>query len=353
MHDPVYSFITHGESTLGALIPDEESDAPQNPNVVMVEIMNYLSSRRHSAPVSIAEINKLIHADLEEDYRSVLQKLRSNPKVLVEGGEYGIPLTLQHVDKFEARGRVELKRIVETERGGVSREDVKNTYDDALDDIGDLLRSTELIGLKNPEKKDCVLFPRGKQFLVRMSGTVTVTRRSFTLQTTTDLRPEIRRGDAIRVGDYWFRVSSQVNAKGNQPARAQAPSSVSSIDEMSSKNTYIYQFTHDHLPLDMEFDADGDFEGPALKHGCTNDIREMWAQTLKEVPETDLELQQKLVSRNLVTKLATKPLRPIVRTKQEKKKRKRKDREIRHMTNTHLQGTAQFAEVMSEAGKKY
>ena len=81
-----------------------------------------------------------------------------------------------------------------------------------------------IIAVKNKEFK-AVLFPRGQPFFTRLSGEIVATPGYSDLQTTADLRPEIRRGDAIRVGvnGEWYRVSSAAPS-GRELDRQTAPS---------------------------------------------------------------------------------------------------------------------------------
>ncbi len=60
------------------------------------------------------------------------------------------------------------------------------------------------------------------------TGTVTATPGQQLVKTSTDFRTEIRRGEAIQVGEYWYRVGSAIGsgAAGEQIQRAAAPTSV-------------------------------------------------------------------------------------------------------------------------------
>lgn len=100
------------------------------------------------------------------------------------------------------------------------------------------------------------------------STTTTVTTTTATLpkpkpqsssryiHTDIDPQPQIRRGEAIRIGGEWFRISSQIIPHlplEKQPPRAQAPLSVVSLKELSKKNEvegYCYKFNATTIPLD-------------------------------------------------------------------------------------------------------
>jgi hypothetical protein len=78
----------------------------------------------------------------------------------------------------------------------------------------------------------------------------------YFMQTDVNPKRQIRRGEAICVGGQWFRVSSAVREGeplSKQPAKAQAPLSVTSRKDMSKKNEvegYIRDFDEDMVPLD-------------------------------------------------------------------------------------------------------
>ena len=83
----------------------------------------------------------------------------------------------------------------------------------------------------------------------------TTKRKHYILETDMDPRVQIRRGEAVQVGGQWFRVSSAVKPGplSEQPARAQAPLSVVSLTEMSTRNEvdgYIRPFSKKLLPMD-------------------------------------------------------------------------------------------------------
>lgn len=76
-----------------------------------------------------------------------------------------------------------------------------------------------------------------------------------TVETDIDPCSQIRRGEAVQIGGQWFRVSSAIKEgplKDN-PARAQAPLSVVSLQDLSKKNEqdgYIRPLSEKILPVD-------------------------------------------------------------------------------------------------------
>ena len=66
-------------------------------------------------------------------------------------------------------------------------------------DIEDMISGGEIIASYNKEKQSLVLYPRGKSFLSRLSGTITAFPGKQIIHTTAPLCDEIRRGEAIQV----------------------------------------------------------------------------------------------------------------------------------------------------------
>ena len=66
-------------------------------------------------------------------------------------------------------------------------------------DIESLIIGGDIIASRNKEKRSMVLYPRGKRFLSRLSGTVTAVPGKQCMVTSANLRDEIRRGEAIQV----------------------------------------------------------------------------------------------------------------------------------------------------------
>jgi len=80
-------------------------------------------------------------------------------------------------------------------------------------------------------------------------------RPVYCVETDSDPRCQIRRGEAVQIGGSWFRVSSAVKEGPlkDQPARATAPLSVVSRKDLSKRNEidgYIRPFSEIFLPAD-------------------------------------------------------------------------------------------------------
>lgn len=85
--------------------------------------------------------------------------------------------------------------------------------------------------------------------------------------------------------------------------------------------------------------------------GCTNDIRQLWRDTLRHWPTDRTEFERKLVQAGLTTQAKVDANRRQAkrRLKEEKKKsRPRKQRDIK-ISNQHLIGT-ELGEILAKGG---
>ena len=88
-------------------------------------------------------------------------------------------------------------------KSGVSMKDVTDSYGGVLEDVQGMVQSGDIIACKNRKAKDTILYPRGNSFLTKLSGTATTAPEQEYLVTSEDLTNEIRRGDAVLVGESW------------------------------------------------------------------------------------------------------------------------------------------------------
>lgn len=260
------------------------------------DVLIFLRHHRSSGCLPPSVIYKSLGVDLSDGGAdsAVANMLANNPKVNVE--EVPDPenpsLSIMHYGyraKFSTvRDRTTLLAQINRCKHGVKWSDLTDAYDDVEKDLQKLLTGGEILGVSNPEERDKVLFPRGDHFLVELDGCVTVDlpelpaepedtsdlarmtackqelfrlkhsrqATSHLIKTDIDHRTQIRRGEAIRVGNEWFRVSSAVRegvSLDNQPPRAMAPPSVASMKDFSKKNEvdgYVRRFDQNTLPLD-------------------------------------------------------------------------------------------------------
>ena len=129
---------------------------------------------------------------------------------------------------------------------------------------------------------------------------------------------------------------------------------------MSSLNEYVDSFDEDTLPLDVPADGDGaaaaagddDAAAPLVKHGCTNDVRQLWADSRADVPE-DLEgaLRRAGLLAGAAWPAQKRPKRKLAlaadEQKQDPKKKKRHvNRANQKLTNTHLSADSELGRLL-------
>jgi len=256
-------------------------------------------------------------------------------------------------------------------------------------------------------KEKTVLFAKGSSFLVPLSGTFIKQRneKKTSLKCLDseflDVTKEVRRGDAVIVDwkgvlayrdknyqsckEYCRRVSADVVniEKRNKPkyepgtcfesARDQvernAPPFTTSSTTLKLNETkkqdlkFRYIFNHKKIPLAPEKlpvipnmkrrlleEDDDDYEAELnaskltlYKHGCTNDVRDLWAKVCKQTPynakEDTLKLLKQLRDKKLITQdeIDRDFLNKAPRPKKEKiKKRRRRMKIPKNLTNNHM-----------------
>ena len=101
------------------------------------------------------------------------------------------------------RNKLELFQLIGKTKSGVSMKDVLDSYGSVVGDVQGMVQSGDIIACKNKKTKDTILYPRGDSFLVKLSGVATTVPGQDFLATSEDLTGEIRRGDAVLVGESW------------------------------------------------------------------------------------------------------------------------------------------------------
>ncbi len=291
-------------STLEYFPQDKDEVAPSTHEKTDLEkqydVIQFLQAHRSSGCLPPSIIYKSIGVDLSDGGRdeSVTKLLLKNARIRVE--EIPDPenpsltiYTFGYQAKFNSvRNRIGLLAQVNRCKNGVRRRELLDSYEGIQEDIDELITSGEIIAVLNTEDKDKILFPRGEAMLVELDGHIMVNdlvsdemmqqniqgdgngnvpneaileamrkshmerqQRLFTAETDVNPKKQIRRGEAICIGGQWFRVSSAVREGplSDQPARAQAPLSVSSRKELSKKNEvegYYRPFGERNIPLD-------------------------------------------------------------------------------------------------------
>ena len=315
-------------------------------------IIQYLRSISTKS-ASIDEIKKECQVDLYKDSET-FSLLRKHKKITSHLNDKKI-WYFQYLEKYKISNKYELLRLISHEHDayvGIALEDIRSCYDGIQQDIDTCLRCGDLIACRNQDTKDKILFPRHQAFISPLSGLVTAFPNKNYVKTSMNLVPEIRRGDAICIDQQWFRVSSSTKSNSlTEPLRSVAPLSVSSEKEMSSQNVYIEKFDEERLPIDAPFQCEDEVEHRAYKHGCTNDIRSIWAVTIEGMRNLidDHAIEKELVSLGLIAP----PERVTERTKESKDVGKQEPKQKRmrlskKQLNTHLVGT-EYGAILEEA----
>jgi len=225
------------------------------------DVIQFLQSHRSSGFLPPNVIYKATGIDLSDGGRdeNVTKMLLQNAKIRIE--EIPDPenpsLTIETFG-YQAKYNNILNKsglLAQINRkNGIRRSDLLDSYEGADHDIKALLTSGEVLGVRNSEDKDIVLFPRGELFLVEMDGHVSLpsdvyekakttltsdtvgteqhptdiieseSNECYIVHTDVDPRKQLRRGEAIWIGGQWFRCSSAVKvgvSLKEQPFRAQ------------------------------------------------------------------------------------------------------------------------------------
>lgn len=268
-------------------------------------------------------------------------------------------MTFQYRAKFLIRNKDELLRTLDRIGTGITLPDIKDCYDGIESEVQMMVVGGEVMAARSSDKK-LVIYPRGQAFYTELSGTVTATPGDLHVKTSKSLLNEIRRGEAIKVGEYWYRVSCAIGQNGSnneQLERSKTPQSVTLDKDLSEKNVYFAPFTASSIPLDGGFEEDIAFNGVALRHGATTDVKDLWYRSREEMRRLNLNrddvvddklLNELLLSEGLIDQSGTTGedilfARNKLRNGVNKKK-VRKSRESNMFTggfgmNTHLKGT--------------
>ncbi|ETV93626.1 hypothetical protein H310_12409 [Aphanomyces invadans] len=363
------------ESTDPGVSEVAPKDVPETVVGRLQKVLEYLNSIANHAAVTVPQIYQKTGIDLASpgEYE-VCDRVRNNPKVRIEGDK------IAYKAKFDIKSRNDVLRQLNRSPEGIPFRDLKDCYKNVEDDLRDLTRIGTVICIRNTEDGNDVYYPRGAQFLVELSGTGLVEHGCYMVATKEDITNEVRRGDAVKVGDHWFRVSAAPKTGGgsSQPQMfmaGMASKSVSSVRDLNlsatKKTRYHLNFDAGHLPLDTAYpDPRGNVSMlqrwdaapkpgrgltvPLLKHGCTNDVRQLWRDTLRDWPADRLSLERKLLQCGLMTRdmheanLHRSKMRKVHGKGNKKVMRQRKQRDIK-ITNTHLVGTA-LGEALAKGG---
>jgi hypothetical protein len=247
-------------------------DASHKPELEKQQDILYFLKKHRESSLAPSLIYRATGVNLDVD-RGVAEALQRNPKIKTEfiPDPENPSIKIAHY-AFQAkyprvRDRSTLLALINSMTNtGVKSSDLVDCYHHSRDDIATLITAGDIIAIANTEDKDKILFPRGDAFLVELDGYVSLldTARSnvtdplAVVAVDADPTRQIRRGEAVKVGGMWCRVSSAIKhgvALSEQPTRAMAPLSVVSLVELPKRNEqdgYIRPMTSKLLPLDHE-----------------------------------------------------------------------------------------------------
>mmetsp|Transcript_16737 Transcript_16737/g.32553 ORF Transcript_16737/g.32553 Transcript_16737/m.32553 type:complete len:428 (+) Transcript_16737:103-1386(+) len=339
----------------------------------LFEIRTYLQGIDKHPFQSFEDIREKLEIDLNVE-EELLERLEKSDMILVDKEKKEI--------KFEPRFDVfdipSLLRALDKYPDGIPVEEIKACGPiDILLHVHKAIIWGLVIALRNRNAaggtSPYVLFPRGPSFLVPVSGRVTAEPGKSVLKTTCDIQPEIHRGDSLLLGrdavDAFLEneldvLETRCLRVSNEPfgapqplperelaviverlQRNQVPYSRSSADppRPPKEGDYKLVFTDSKVPINPSIAKEATpLEGvTALKHGCTNDVKELWREVCKKHhyrAQQSPVLDRLLTENNLTTaeRLAQSGQTVRKRKVRTSSKPKRRTNRARKITNAHI-----------------
>jgi hypothetical protein len=315
-------------------------------------VVDYLRSITATQRATASDIRSELNIDLGGNDASILALLLSNPKIEVGETPDGVR-HFKYKTKFDhIRDRFSLLAAINAVKSGVTLGDIEYNYPDVQSDVWEMIIGGTIIACKGDrdrkgQNKGLILFPRGESFLVELGGTISIAQGQHLIQTSHDLTDEVKRGDAILVGERWHRVDCSVSDKKKQPERAKPSLSVSMDKVLPPDNKYFKEFSRKRLPLDRDYEGlEPVNTAKALRHGCTNDVRAHWEKTNESEfmgnYYTEQKLEEYLLRKKLISTPGTTSSNSIIRRRRPppSKAKRRQNKPAQLSTNAHLAGTA-------------
>ena len=217
----------------------------------------------------------------------------------VEGGK----VKLQYTSKYKnIRNKYDILNLINNSGNNRKEEilvnDLSASYAKCRQDIASLIRDGQIIGLYADQQKSTVV-SRPLKYFCKLPGKVFVHRGSRFIETTMDLRGDLRRGDCIRIcsskdfesdtyNDAYqssiYRVSRASKNAGQSVSLLSLRLSVSCPSEYKKAivelPTYQFPFNASVLSLDVPYMGkpyDKTEEGFIYKFGVSNEIRRAWS----------------------------------------------------------------------------
>ena len=227
--------------------------AQKSVGAMHMEIVEYLKTVEPPLQATFTDLQRELGVDLGDARNAaVLDLLLSNRTVEVErrrdndlsAGAFStdannkVMFLFRYRAKHDVKDRWSLLREIERVATGVALKDLCTPlcYPSVVEDVETMILRGEVIAYSNKEFL-LVLYPRGTPFLTQLSGEVTAQAGQQVVSTTADLRLEVRRGDAVRIGSHnwdWYRVSCH-GTSATQLLRQKAPCSVTSDKDIDTQ----------------------------------------------------------------------------------------------------------------------
>lgn len=347
---------------------------------MLYKVMQLLKRVVDHKPVGADYIRQQTGVDLRGSDEEVSADLRDNPRISVTTSESG-EIFYAYKTIYDVKDRRQLVPLVENNPHGLSMRDLLEDCPKMAGPITEAVRCGHLIAVKNAGTGEDILYPRGIQYLTQLSVEARGLKDQSSVEVTRSAADEIRTGDAIRVGDKWYRVCPAAGGTGpfilndSTGAKGKTAWKNYSVTVKKKKKADEEKPIHfssilngDEAPriqLDRPLDSNQPpltrpppggapqqyppampVQGTAkvLKYGCSNDIRQMWKDTVSHWPSTRGALDRLMIKAKLTTqKEVDKRKRPLRQqqslVERPKKQRKQRDYNSLKLTNTHLNGT--------------
>eukprot|EP00944_MAST-04C_sp_MAST-4C-sp1_P011048 g11048.t1 len=266
----------------------------------------------------------------------------------VDGGK----VKLQYTSKYKnIRSKYDILNLIDNSGNNRKEEilvnDLSTSYAKCRQDIASLIRDGQIIGLYADQQKSTVV-SRPLKYFCKLPGKVFVHRGSRFVETTMDLRGDLRRGDCIRIcsskdfesdtyNDAYqssiYRVSRASKNAGQSVSLLSLRLSVSCPSEYNKAivelPTYQFPFNASVLSLDIPYlgkPYDKTEEVFIYKFGVSNEIRRSWSDmTSSNWPVDQQAMIERLKERGIVSDIYGEGIGvDKKKTKSRKRTRKRK-----------------------------
>jgi len=250
-----------------ARIRVEEIPDPENPSLTIYTFgyqAKFNNVRNRTG--LIAQINRAKNGVRKRDLLDSYEGIEDDIDQLITSGDIIAVLNSEDKDKIlyprgepflveldglVAPEEVDVEKLVEKYMPMVQQHEEQQGHDGVLHPQGqDNGIMQEPVGVPSSQDNDNMMQE------VRRRAEMEKEQSLYFAKIDVNSKRQIQRGEAIWIGGQWFRISSAVREGvplSEQPAKAQAPLSVTSRKEMSKKNEvegYIRDFDELSIPLD-------------------------------------------------------------------------------------------------------